>query len=206
MFEILNGLFLAGMMLANITLYSDEDYRFPEDRETVTAVSTHREWWREDGNGKCKYTGVMVPFVRDWEQVIKHGETERVLPPEPDKTAGQAFIINRKVCGEKVEPVFRVTEIWSAKGAYLYKHTVAAYDLTDMRQDQRPQWLEQVLRRVERAAANNDQAKAFIEFNKTASFEKMPADVDALLKSLGHKPGDTSVTSTTPEAPPATPQ
>ncbi|KWA83997.1 hypothetical protein WL29_21775 [Burkholderia ubonensis] len=205
MLDILNGLFLAATLLSNITLYSDEDYRFPEQRETVTAVSTHREWWREDGNGKCKYTGVMVPFVRDWEQVVKQGELETVLPPEPDKTVGQAFIINRKVCGDKVEPVFRTAEIQRTFSGFLYKHSIAAFDVTEMRPDQRPRWLEQVLRRVERVAAHDEQAKAFLEFNKTASFDKMPADVDALLKSLGNKPGDTSVSSTQ-EAAPATPQ
>lgn len=199
MLDILNGLFLAATLLSNITLYSDEDYRFPDDRETVTAVSTHREWWREDGNGKCKYTGVLVPFVRDWEQVVKQGDLETVLPPEPNKTAGEAFIINRKVCGDKVEPVFRTAEIQRTFGGFLYKHSIAAFDVTEMRPDQRPRWLEQVLHKVERAAAHDEQAKAFLDYTKTASIDKMPADIDALLKSLGSKPAEAAAPVKTEE-------
>ncbi|KVP65671.1 hypothetical protein WJ96_04705 [Burkholderia ubonensis] len=203
MLDLLNGVFLAATLLTNITLYSDQDYDFAADREAVVAVSTHREWWRDES--KCKYTGLMVPFVRDWEEVVKHGEIETVRPPEPDKTVGHAFIINRKVCGDTVTPVFRTAEINRTWSGFLYKHSIAAFDVTDMRPDQRPKWLEQVLRRVERVSAHDANAKAFIEFNKTASFEKMPDDLAVLLKNLGDKPDAASVSSS-PEATPATTQ
>ncbi|KVP39962.1 hypothetical protein [Burkholderia ubonensis] len=205
MLDLLNGVFLAATLLSNITLYSDQDYNFATDREAVVAVSTHREWWREDGNGKCKYTGLMVPFVRDWEEVVKHGEIETVRAPEPDKTAGHAFIINRKVCGDTVTPVFRTAEINRTWSGFLYKHSIVAFDVADMRPDQRPKWLEQVLHRVERVSAHDEKAKEFIEFNKTASFEKMPADLDALLKNPASAPEAPSVTSPT-EATPLTTQ
>lgn len=196
MFEFFSGVFVAATLLANIMLYSDQDYPFPEARESVVQVSMHREFWRDDGNGKCKYTGVMVPYVRDWPEVIKHGEIETVLPPEPDKTAGHAFIINRKVCGDKVEPVFRTGEVFRTSGGFLYKHSFAAFDVTDMREDQRPKWLVQVLQRIDRVAANDDKAKAFVEFNRNAAFPKMPADVDAMLKHPDETPGSQASAAT----------
>lgn len=185
MFNFLNGVFIAATLLSNIILYADMDYPFPSERESVVAVSMHREFYREDGNGKCKYTGLMVPYVRDWEEVVKHGEIETVLPPEPDKTAGHAFIINQKVCGDKVEPVFRTGIVMRSTGGFLYKHSFAAFDVTEMKIEDRPKWLEQVLRRIERVAAQDADAKAFVEFNKKASFPKLPDDLSGLLQSLG---------------------
>ena len=185
MFNFLNGVFLAATLLSNIILYADEDFLFPAERDAVVAVSMHREFWRDDGNGKCKYTGLMVPYVRDWEEVVKHGEIETVLPPEPNKTAGHAFIINQKVCGDKVEPVFRAGVVMRSTGGFLYKHSFAAYDVTEMKVEERPKWLEQVLHRIDRVAVTDPAAKAFVEFNKKASVPKMPDDLTALLQSLG---------------------
>lgn len=188
MFEFFNGVFIAATLLSNIMLYSDQDYPFADERESVVAVSMHREFWRDDGNGKCKYTGLMVPYVRDWEETVKHGEIETVLPPEPNKTAGHAFIINKKVCGDKVEPVFRTGIVMRTSGGFLYKHSFAAFDVTEMKVEDRPKWLAQVLFRIDRVAASDAQAKAFIEFNKTASVPKMPNDLFGMLQTLGHQP------------------
>jgi hypothetical protein len=169
--NLLNSLFLAGVMASNITLYSDGDYQFlssVEDRDAVTAITLHREWWRKDS--KCKYLGVMVPFVRDWPETINHGETETVNPPEPDKTAGQAFIINRKVCpGQPDEAMFRVADIWRHSGRFLKKHHFAAQDLYGMREEYRPKWLAQVLARIERVAQRDEQAKLFLHFTASAA-------------------------------------
>lgn len=184
MFEFFNTVFLAATLLSNIVLYSDGDHPFPTARESVVEVGLHREFWRADGNGKCKYTGLMVPYVRDWEEVVKHGEFETVFPPEPDKTAGQAFIINKKVCGDTVEPVFRTGTIMSATGSLLYKHSFQAFDVTEMKVEDRPKWLEQVLFRIDRVAAHDAKAKAFVRFNKTTSFPKMPNDLVERLKNL----------------------
>lgn len=186
MLDILNIFFLAATLVSNITLYSDGEYMFPKERDSVVAVSTYREWWRADGKDKCKYTGVMVPFVRDWEEVVTHGDSslETVLPPEPDKTVGHAVIINRKVCGDTVEPMFRVGTIYGAYGGYRTQNTVGAFDVAEMRPDQRPKWLGQVLSRIERVSATDATAREFIEFNKKASL-KLPQDLDAVVKHLG---------------------
>lgn len=59
---------------------------------------------RADGKAKCKCTGVMVPYSRDWEEVVKQGDFDAgVKAPEPDKTIGRAFIFNRKVRDETVK-------------------------------------------------------------------------------------------------------
>ncbi|NKA35775.1 hypothetical protein GO300_03813 [Ralstonia solanacearum] len=170
--SILNGIFLAGVMASNVTLYSDADYKFHtsgEERETVTLVSTHREWWRDDGNGKCKYIGLMVPYVRDWPETVRHGEVDDVLAPEPDKTAGQAFIFNRKVCeGKPDEAIFRVANIARTYGGFLKNQHFAAQDASGMKEEDRPKWLKQVLERIERVAQVDTTAKDFLEFTALA--------------------------------------
>lgn len=166
MFDFLNGVFLAAILLANIVLYSDQDFAFPAERDSVVAISMHREFWRSDGNGKCQYTGVMVPFTRDWPLTVKQGETELVLPHDPNRTVGHAFIINKKTCGGKTESVLRVGETNRVSGGFLYKHSFEAYDIFDMHQEDRPKWFAQVLARIERVAAKDMAAKAFIEFSK----------------------------------------
>jgi len=172
--NILNGLFLVGVVASNITLYSDADYIHtePGTLNTVTAVSMHREWWRDDS--KCKYLGVMVPFARDWPETIKHGDFEAINPPEPDKIVGQAFIINRKVCPDKPDDaMFRVHEGWrNTTGKLLEKHHFTAQDLYGMREEYRPKWLPQVLARIERVAQHDEQAKAFLDFTAAATAAK----------------------------------
>jgi len=164
--NILNGLFLGSTMLANITLYSDADYeiqRTYEIRDVATLISAHREWWRDES--KCKFIGLMVPYARDWPETIRNGEIETVLPPEPDKVAGQAFIINRKVCpGKPDEAIFRGADRWRNPGIFLEKHQITAEDLKGMKPQDRPKWFEQVMARIERVSRNDAQIREFLQF------------------------------------------
>ena len=164
--NILNGLFLGSTMLANITLYSDADYevqRTYEIRDVATPISAHREWWRDES--KCKFIGLMVPYARDWPETIRNGEIETVLPPEPDKVAGQAFIINRKVCpGKPDEAIFRGADRWRNPGIFLEKHQITAEDLKGMKPQDRPKWFEQVMARIERVSRNDAQIREFLQF------------------------------------------
>jgi len=164
--NILNGLFLGSTMLANITLYSDADYevqRTYEIRDVATPISAHREWWRDES--KCKFIGLMVPYARDWPETIRNGEIETVLPPEPDKVAGQAFIINRKVCpGKPDEAIFRGTDKWRNPGIFLEKHQITAEDLKGMKPQDRPKWFEQVMARIERVSRDDAQIREFLQF------------------------------------------
>lgn len=184
--NILNGLFLVGVVASNVTLYSDADYVHTKlgNLDSVTTISMHREWWRDDS--KCQFLGVMVPFARDWPETIKYGDFETVNPPEPDKAVGQAFIINRKVCPNKPdEAMFRVAEGWRNPGKLLEKHHFAAQDVYGMREEYRPKWLPQVLARIERVAQHDVQAKVFLDFTtaatkaKTAETSNGPSDTVA---------------------------
>ena len=97
--------------------------------------------------------GLMVPFARDWPETQKYGDIETINPPAPDKIAGRAFLINRKVCpGKADEAIFRVADRWRSAGKLLEKHHFGAEDLSGMREEYRPKWLPQVLARIERLA------------------------------------------------------
>lgn len=161
MFDLLNLVFLGTVMLSDIVLYIEADYKFP-DKGEVVAISTFREWWRDDS--KCKYTGIMTPYVRDWPEVIKNGDTETVLPPEPDRIIGQAVIINKKVCGDTVEPIFRTATIFRGVSPNtLYKHgMIKGADFMSAKPDYRPKWMPQILKNLEKIGEANPAVKIFL--------------------------------------------
>ncbi|MDN0075414.1 hypothetical protein QU481_10980 [Crenobacter sp. SG2303] len=166
MLDILNLMFLGATVLSSIVLYSDADYPVYStmaEINSVTEVSMHREWWREDGNGKCRYTGLVVPFVRDWDQVNKTRNTETVIPAEPNKVAGQAIILNKKVCnGKPDEAILRGVTAWRAT-KMLENWQFYAEDLTDSTEENRPKWFKQVMQRIQTVAAQDEKANAFVE-------------------------------------------
>lgn len=180
MLDFFNAVILMATLISNITLYPTQEHPIPSARESVVEVNLHREWWRDDGKGKCKYQGVMVPFVRDWEEVIQNGESgsETRLAPEPDVTAGHAFIVNRKVCGDKVEAILRVGMLHKTSGKVLFQNYFPAYDVTEMREDQLPKWYSQVIQRIERVAATDAASKEFLEFNRKAGL-RVPGSTPA---------------------------
>jgi len=170
MWDLLSTLYFGAVMLSNIVLYASADYpthTTAADRESVTAVSTFREWWREDGKGKCQYTGVMVPYVRDWEEIVHYNNHDEIRPAEPNKTAGQAFIINKKNCEGKVpEAVLRIGAR-PAPADFSWGSKFVAQDLGSMKPEDRPKWFNQVWQRVERVAQHDTQAKEFLDFTST---------------------------------------
>lgn len=118
-------------------LQHPQEFTFPPQREAITAVKLHREWRRDEGRGKCEFTGVMVPFVRDWPQTIQVGDGgEQVL------RAG--FIYRVKPEGQ------------SAK-------QFPAYDMLAEKPENHPNWLAQVVSRVERVALTDPAAKEFMD-------------------------------------------
>ncbi len=163
MFDFFNAVILVATLVSNITLYPTHEYPIPTARDSVVSVELHREWWRDEGKGKCKFQGVLVPFVRDWEEVTRGGEGSEVrLPPAPDVTAGHAFIVTRKVCGDKVEPILRTGMLFKTSGTVLFQNYFPAYDVTEMRADEVPKWYGQVMQRIEKVAATDEGAKAFL--------------------------------------------
>lgn len=165
MLNLLNLLFVLAVPSMDINVVSEADYplhKTAEDRDSVTEVRTHRVAWSKAE--QCKYIGLMVPYVRDWEEVIKRGEQETILPPEPDKTVGHAFIFNKKLCeGKEAEPVLRVASLGRNYGSFQWGLQLNAQDINGMKLENRPKWFNQAFQRIERVAAHDATAKTFLE-------------------------------------------
>lgn len=185
MLNLLNFIFLTGTMLADIVLASDQDYKIPEQRDSVFAVSMHREWWREDGNGKCKYIGYAMPIVRDWEIVEVRDGMEIHTPPNLEDTYGLAIVFDKKVCeGKPVEKIFRTgTKERAREGMTIYRKTTThAQDYYSAREDIRAKWVPQVLERLERMGTTSPEAKAAltaIQDSMTSVVEERKAQAEA---------------------------
>lgn len=162
---IFNGafwLYQGVVMTLTVTLYNGYDitsHFTPEDRDTVIVMQAHREWWRKDSN--CQFSGVMVPYVRDWSETVKHGDIETVIPPDPDNTAGQAIVFTKKVCdGKPDEPIFLVDDVPRAKFKLVKSRQLTASDVGTMKPEFVPKWLPQVVNRIQRVAATDPAAKS----------------------------------------------
>lgn len=167
---------------ASTSLYSNSDYLFPQERETAVTVELHREWWRSDSD--CTWSGLMVPFVQDWDTVIKdsEGADQFKIAPNPEKTAGMAFLINKKSCpGKKPEAVWMADTITTStlRGGLLRKHRLNAEDISAAKDEDKPKWYRQVLGRVERIADTDPQAKEFLAFTAQAVQRQSSAIQDA---------------------------
>lgn len=178
MLNALNMLYMGVMFVSSIVLYSDADYKFPAEMDAVVEVSTHREWWRADGSGKCNYTGVLVPFSRDWDEVDDSTYPPTVREATPNKREGHIIVINKQVCGDEVTPVLRAGPVHRTYGDFRRKHQVVAQDVTAMSDDNKPKWLGQVLERIERVAQTDKAAASFVAY-VAASAESLAANAGA---------------------------
>ena len=159
-------------VVASISLYSNGDYMFPLERDTAVAVELHREWWRSDSD--CTWSGLMVPYVQDWDTVIKdsEGADQFKIAPTPDKTAGVAFLINKKACPGKAPEAVWMADAISTSGTFrkglLEKGRLNAEDISAAKDEDKPKWYRQVLERIERVSQTNQQAKDFLAFTVQA--------------------------------------
>jgi hypothetical protein len=213
---ILNGaylLFQGVAMAVTVTLYNGYDitsHYTPDDRDSVIAMQAHREWWRKDSD--CQFYGVMVPYVRDWSETIKHGDIETVISPEPDTTAGQAIVFTKKACeGKADEPIFLVDDVQRAKFKLVKSRQLTASDVGSMRREFAPKWLPQVVSRIERVAATDPVAKSAMadinayEANLQAhAKEKAPAVASDVAAASAPAAVPTAVSASPVAAPPAT--
>lgn len=171
MLPLLDIFFLGALAISSINLYP-HDIELKPGLEVATVFTAHREWWREDGEGKCLYTGLVVPFARDWELLDE--TTNTVRPPEPDVAVGQAILVNQKVCeGKEPEVMLRTGETWGTRGILRPGNIINVADVTQAKPDQRPKWFAQVLARAQRLAASDENAKAF-----ASSLEKLSGQKD----------------------------
>jgi hypothetical protein len=169
MFDIIFGaahaIYIAGALVGNVILWPDQTYplhKAPEERETVTVVGFHPQWYKADS--KCHYTGLIVPYVRDWPETINAGRSdERVLPPDLDHTAGHAVILDTKTCpGKEDEKVFLVDAVERNFGALGGGTDVHFDDPDTIKPEYKPKWLPQVMQRLQRVAEHDDDAKEIV--------------------------------------------
>lgn len=198
MFDILNALYIGVMLVSSINLYSEADFKFPEQMDAVVEVSAHREWWREDGKGKCSFKGIMVPFARDWDEVDESTYPPITRAATPDKREGHVIVINRKVCksdqGDVVTPMFSAGPIWRTWNDFKEMHQVVVQDMVAMKPENKPQWLPGVMARIERVAATDPAAKEFLGY--------LAASAETLAKQVEGEKSDEAATS--PDSPTAT--
>lgn len=168
MLDVLNAVYLAAILFSSITLYPTGETAVPTERDSFVELKMHREYWRDDGNGKCSYEGVLVPYARTWPEVVRRGDDEITLPPEPDKIAGYVAVANRKICKDQ-EPVsiLRAGTPSTRKPFFgtrqVDKHTFfQSGDMMDTPADKIPLWFPQVIERMAILAKTDPKAEAFI--------------------------------------------
>jgi hypothetical protein len=151
-------------MAFSITLHLSQTYH-PNvnlsDVDTVTAVTAYKggPWY-----STCNAEGVMVPYARDWPETIKRGDQEVVLPPEPDKTVGQAYVFTKMKCKDKPEErVLLVDQDYRAVTRLAEGHTLTAQNFYGLKPEERPKWFGQVIQRIERAVPQNASAKLTLD-------------------------------------------
>lgn len=170
MFDFLNAVYLAAILFSSITMYPVGETAVPIRLDGAVEVRFVREWWRDDGDGKCFYTGMVVPFERTWPEEIERGGEKVVLPPEPGKIAGYVAVIHRKECkGLETEAILRAgivrsrTLLFGSRGPQVDKHTFfPAGDMLETPAEKVQPWLPQVVERLERLSEQDKVAKAFL--------------------------------------------
>ncbi|WP_181885434.1 hypothetical protein [Trinickia dinghuensis] len=169
MFDIIFGaahaIYIAGALVGSVILWPDQTYplhKTPEEREIVEVVGFHPQWYKADS--KCHYTGLIVPYVRDWPETVHRGQEDEILPPDLEHTAGHAVILDKKTCpGKDDEKVFLVDAVERNFG-YLGGGTDFHFDDPDtIKPEYKPKWLPQVMQRIERVAEHDANAKKVFE-------------------------------------------
>lgn len=170
MFDFLNAVYLAAILFSSITMYPAGETAVPIQLGGAVELRFVREWWRDDGDGKCSYAGMVVPFDRTWPEEVDRGGERVILPPEPGKIAGYVAIINRKTCkGKEAEVILRAgivrtrTLLFGSRGPQVDKHTFfPAGDMLETPAEKIQPWFPQIVERLERLSEQDGAAKAFI--------------------------------------------
>lgn len=168
MLDILNAVYLAAILISGITLYPSDETAVPLEIDAFVEVKLHREYWRDDGKGKCSFGGVLVPYARTWRQEVRRGDEVVILPPEPDKIIGYVVVVNRKICdGKEAEAILRAGTPMTRKPFFgnrqVDMHTFfQAGDMLETPPDKMPPWMPQVIERMALLAKTDNKAGSFI--------------------------------------------
>jgi hypothetical protein len=177
MLDVLNIFYLAatiGSQAINIVANADSDIEIKENVH-VYAISLKQQapFWVD----KCHYSGVMIEYARDWEEI--EPSTGTVLPAAPEKPIGYALILTKEKCPDKSE-----RDIFSTGSKFFYPlfgrnyviregHRIDALDYASQKEDFRPKWMPQVLKTIQQEASNNIAAQNFeAEMNKRTAVAK----------------------------------
>ena len=164
---------MAGVQaLAGITVHAEESYNYTPELEVAREFRGKHHWMNEDAK-RCRFTGVMVPFSRDWEERTTNNEgLDQVSAPMPEKMVGHAFILNKRICLDvPPENIFRLATAPRSLGfqRVVEGSPLTTYNLHDMNPGQLPLWAPQVLNRLERLAnepATASDVKLFVAETK----------------------------------------
>jgi hypothetical protein len=136
----------------------------------------------------CRYFGLLVPFVRDWEEVIGGSESQTIRAAEPDKQAGYAVVINKLKCpDEEEQAVFNVADWYTRAKPGLFAIRSQMFNSVALRPnpDLQPKWLSQVMNQIASAAETDPVAKNFLEFTHQAEAKAKAAKSSALQEVTG---------------------
>lgn len=124
----------------------------------------------------CRFTGVAVPYERDWEIVSENTmtHTKTVIPPEPGKIHEYAILINKKTCpGKEPERMLisgsGMTAIWKNIGL-LEGRKIMVSSVGKTLEDQ-PKWLPQVMKVIETAELTQPFVKEFLDYSRAGITE-----------------------------------
>ena len=182
MFALIDLVFQVGMATGKalgITLFVLSDVSLPQQLGQVAPVEMSSAAYvtirvrPKTEEERCRYSGVVVPYERLWEERVVSSGSETVIPPEPGKIAGYAIVINRKDCDDRQpEAMLRVATHYRP----LFNSNVlgegASYvvlPLDSLPESTRPKWVPQVMETLAEAAASDSVAQEFLRFNAESS-------------------------------------
>lgn len=124
----------------------------------------------------CRFTGVAVPYERDWEIVSENTMThsKTVIPPEPGKIHSYAVIINKKTCPDK-EPERMLMGGTQMTGSLFGANRGIVENVkvmfTEISKDpaSQPKWLPQVMKVIEAAEPAQPFVKEFLNYSRAGA-------------------------------------
>lgn len=184
---LLDLLFIAANALTlalGVNMFSFDDYLYPESMETITHVKGGRDSFRADGRNACTYHGAMVPYSRDWIEIVTNADgSETSLSPTPEILAGHAMVFYKKVCGSKVEPtLFLGDNKVGLDVGFLKGEKVLVDEYSVEKPASLPQWAPQVMKKLSRVSLTDPEAKQALDalesyqLGKAAVVLQIPSD------------------------------
>lgn len=126
----------------------------------------------------CQYSGVIVEYAQDWDQVAEDGHVVRKA--NPDKMAGYALLLNKEQCpDEEPADILKVgsQEFNSLFGPPKYAirkgHGRTAVNYYGLHGDMRPKWMPGVVETIKAEASSNPAAAAFLAQMQERSYSNL---------------------------------